>query len=616
MKKYIALFLCMITVFSLCACNVYEKLFPALTSPEPTSPEADAPSETTTEPTETTPEPEETTPQGTPNEKDEPQGELIEVDPFGYYYALLDAYRTAIRRFDFLVDSDDQTIVRELELEDLDQAEHIRRIMQAADAFYPYNDRGAENTSPQRLTYFGYDQKDLNNDGTKELIFLTESFQVIAIYTEVQRLHSIRNEKFWVEESALLDTFDPSRECWIDSEGRIHVNGNNTGFCKYHAVYEINEGGEGLKQLIEYGEDFTWYANHDHLYKVIDGKKVEITQEEFDLLDAQYGKYLTPSERGKATREQSGLNMYPLYSVWDDELKEAMYRSALNGEEEVYVQKTGKYTCLKDFLLSDGTSLAKCETLRYMYYDLDDDDLYDVILDCGNDKLCLTYMCGKVVLKTLSDEEWGEIPYYYNDEYCTLGAPWRERLLTLEEIETIASSVWHIRDGDGDGACGTFYLYYIVVSEEPDEDGYHLVTWLAEVYGHCGDDACTETDPNHMHLRRVEDNRYMLVHQRTGEVLDDCRFSLEGAKRLAAKYWGFEDGSVIHGMGKTFVIRIEVTDDFGFYDALYNAYLLVECYSTLDYEQGGKPHEIKKLDFVHIGKKDGGTYVYPYVEAK
>ena len=52
MKKYIALFLCMITAFSLCACNVYEKLFPALTSPEPTSPEADAPSETTTEPAE------------------------------------------------------------------------------------------------------------------------------------------------------------------------------------------------------------------------------------------------------------------------------------------------------------------------------------------------------------------------------------------------------------------------------------------------------------------------------------------------------------------------------------------------------------------------------------
>ena len=56
MKKYIALLLCFLTIFSLCSCNVYENIFPMLTSSDvlaPSEPTTDA--QATTEPQDQTP---------------------------------------------------------------------------------------------------------------------------------------------------------------------------------------------------------------------------------------------------------------------------------------------------------------------------------------------------------------------------------------------------------------------------------------------------------------------------------------------------------------------------------------------------------------------------------
>ena len=611
MKRYIAFLLSFVLLLSFSSCALYEKVLPTPTSPEPTVPDPTAPDETTTQP-----QAEVTTP--TPEEEKIPTGELIEVDPFGYYYGILEAWRVAVRRLDFLADSDVKKIAQELELESLSQAEQMQTMMQAADSFYPYSDRGVSSTTPERLTYFGYMEKDINQDGIKELIILTEDCQIVAIYTNVQRAHhNVVNELFWISEAALLATYSPTNSCWIDAEGLIHVNNYRTGFRKYHAVYEINKGGEGLTQLIEYGEDFTWYANHDHLYKIADGTKTEITQAEFDALDAQYGKYLTQTEQAKVNREQAGLVARPLYLPGAVELHEAMYRPVFNGEKQVLVEKTGRYIFLDAYVPTDGISLAKRETLRYMYHDVGDDGLWDAVIDCGSDKLCLTYKNGKVTLKTLSEKEWESIPSYLYYRFSALGAPWRQSVLSPEEIEEIASLVWGIRDGDGDGAAGTYYLHYIDVAEAPDEDGYYLVTWRLEAYGWCGDDACTETDPNHRHLNSVKAFRYMLIHERTGEVLDDACVSPAGAQRFAAEHWGFADGAVIHGWGKTFVIRIKITDDFGYNDVYYNAYLSVKCYFTDDYESGEAPYDIKGIDFVYINKDDGAIHpYYGYVDGK
>ena len=108
----------------------------------------------------------------------------------------------------------------------------------------------------------------------------------------------------------------------------------------------------------------------------------------------------------------------------------------------------------------------------------------------------------------------------------------------------------------------------------------------------------------------------MLVHMQTGEYVDNARISPERAMRIAEDYWGIADGTVIHGKGRTFVVRMEISDGVGYGNELYSAYLRVECYSTRDFENGYPPLEVKDVDVVYVGKMDGGTYVYPYIEGK
>ena len=602
MKKYLALTICFLMLISMFSCDAPENI-----PNDPTSHE-----ETTTEPQQTTPTELGETTTKPQEEVDVPKYD-VEVDPFEYYYGIVEAYTVATQRFDLLLASDG-TLLQELMLKNQKQAQAFRKILSTVYSFYPYDDKG-ENVTPERLTYYRYDDRtDINGDGSPELVFLGENYEILAIYSYSRHIINTAGDRVWYydRDPVLLAMFSPKNGVWVDKAGRIHVCylPQNSNY-KSHKVYEIAQGGARLNLIVEYGQNAGGYF-------VADGEKEKpISIYEFIELKDQYGDYRNPKQAAEINREQSGLNNYRLHSIYSREFFDAMYRSVLNGEKMVLVEKTGSYVFLKDYLLSDGLSLAKCETLRYIDYDIDDNDIEDVVIDCGSDKLCLTYTSGKVVLKTLSDEEWGTIPDYYSDEFCTLGAPWRERVMSPQEIEAIASSVWHIRDGDGDGALGTFYVYYIVVSDEPDEDGYYLVTWLAEVYSYCHDDVCSETDPNHRHLYRVEENRYMLIHERTGQYFDDARVSLEGAKRSASAYWGIADGAVIHGVGRTFVVHIDTVERVGFASNRYYAYLWVECYSTIDYEHGGEPLEIKDIDFVYIGKNDGIPYLWPgYIEGK
>lgn len=602
MKKYVTLLLSLVLLLTLFSCQKGENT----TNPTPTDG--------------TTPEVQETTePKGTttaPEDAIEPPDDAdVETDPFQYYHNIIEAYGTAVRRFD-LIDADDETLAKELELETVYYAEAFRNILESAYAFYPYGDKDEKTPAVERLNYFVYDERqDLNGDGHKELVLMTEDYRVLAIYSYIERPKVVWGETVLRDYAVLLDTFTPEEGCWIDSEGRIHVNALfSNSLYQSHAVYEIEQGGARLNLILEYGK------GGNELIKIENGERVKIGQAEFDALDKQYGSYLAPDERAEATRTQSGLGRYGLFSKWQWEIPEAMYRPVLSGEKQVLVEKTGESIYLKDYVPAGGeVSLAKCDTLRYIYYDVDENDVIDVAIDCGSEKLCLTYHNGTVTLKSLSTQIWESIEerdFWYVYDICALGAPWREKVMSPQEIEAIASSVWGIEDGQGDGACGTYYIAYIDVAEEPDEDGYYLVTWREEAYSWCGYDDCPETDPNHRHLRDVRNYRHMLVHMQTGEYIDNARISPERAKRVAEDYWGLADGTVIHGKGRTFVVRMEISDGVGYGNELYSAYLRVECYSTHGFENGYPPLEVKDMDFVYIHRDDGGTYVYPYIEGK
>lgn len=603
MKKYIALLLLFTMLLSISSCNLYEKIFPELTSPEPTIPDITTPLETTPLAQETTTEPQETTTEpneqeDTPNVEKIPADE-IEEDAFGYYYGIFEAYKLAIERFD-LIHENVQNINKAMGLHDLEKAEAFQKLLECVYNFYPYDDRDTNVTTLEKLDYFRYTEYDLNGDDTKELIFLTKDYQILAIYSG------------GAYESVLLGTFAPGDACWIDSEGRIHVNKNSS--YRVQAVYEIAPGGKKLNLLAEYGQDAVW-----GYFEKINGERKKISYSQFDELNKEYGKYRDPSEAAEMTRDESGLKASPLYSQWNKKIPETMYRSFLNGDKQVLVQKTGEMVYLKDYVPVGGeVSLAKCETLRYIYYDVDENDVIDVAIDCGSEKLYLTYQDGTVILDSLSVDIWkaierGDLVYVY--DICTLGASWRERVMSPQEIEAIASSVFGIEDGESTGACGTLIVYRLLVSDEPDEDGYYLVTLREEHYHRCEFECCPD-DGSEYHLTSFRDSYYMLVHERTGEVLENARVSLVGAQKIASAYWGIEDGNVIYGSNKTFVVRIIVKDLPSFNNAFYRVSLQVEYYQNTAYEAGESPYEVKTMDSVYIHKLDGSYYSYPDVNGK
>lgn len=612
MKKYVALLLFLVLLLPLSSCQKGENT--------PTTPtDGSTPVvQGTTDPTGTTPEPTGTTTAPEDEAKPPVNGDIdvedVETDPFQSYYSIVEAYRAAVLRFD-LINADDETLARELELETVYFAESFRNILEAAYAFYPYGDKDEKTPAVERLQYFVYnDRCDLNGDGLYELVLMTEDYRVLAIYSHIRTpRQNMWGDTIWLDYAVLMDTFTPEEGCWIDSEGRIHVNALfSDSLYQSHAVYEISQGGARLNLIVQYGQ------SNNELIKIENGERVKIGQAEFDALDEQYGSYLDPDERAEATRTQSGLGRYGLFSKWQGEIPEAMYRPVLKGEKKVRIGESGEFIYLKDYVPATAdVSLAKCETLRYIYYYAEERDLLDVAIDCGSEKLNLTYEDGIVILTPLSDESWNEIVERpYGNAICTLIAPWRETVLSPEEVEAIANNVWGFRDGFDDGAAGTLYIHYVDVAEKPDEDGYYLVTWRLEAYICCGYDACTETDPNHRHLHSVKNYRYMLVHMQTGEYVDNARISPERAKRIAEDYWGLADGTVIHGKGRTFVVRIEISDGVGYGNDLYSAYLRVECYSTHGFENGYPSLEVKDIDFVYIHRDGGGTYVYPYIEGK
>ena len=614
MKKYVALLLSLILLLSLFSCQKGENTSTApIDGSTPVVQGTTDPAGTTPESTGTTTAPEDET---KPPVNDNIDVENVETDPFQYYHNIIEAYSTAVLRFD-LIDADDETLAKELELETVYFAEPFRKILEAAYAFYPYDDRSEKTPTVERLLYYMYDQNsDLNGDGRNELVLMTEDYRVLAIYSHIQKPHqTMWGDTVWLDYAVLMDTFTPEEGCWIDSEGRIHVNALfSDSLYQSHAIYEIAQGGSRLNLIVQYGQ------SNNEFIKIENGERVKIGQAEFDALDEQYGSYLDPDERAEATRAQAGLKPRALFNRSQICVPEAMYRPVLNGDKPVLVAETGKYVYLKDYVPANANvSLAKCETLRYVYYYVGEKDNLDVAIDCGSAKLNLTYENGTVILTSLADEIWEEIErwdLYYLYDICALSAPWREAVLSPAEVEAIANNVWGIRDGDGDGAAGKLYIHYIDVSEEADEDGYYLVAMRVETYRYCSYDDCLETDPNHRHLSDVENYRYMLVHEQTGAYYNDTRISPEHAKRIAEDYWGLADGTVIHGKGRTFVVRMEISDGVGYGNDLYSAYLRVECYSTHGFENGYPSLEVKDIDFVYIHRDGGGTYVYPYIEGK
>ena len=325
----------------------------------------------------------------------------------------------------------------------------------------------------------------------------------------------------------------------------------------------------------------------------------------------------TPNETTPEPKEETTESQETMAPEVEQKNPEFMYRSFLNGDEKVLVEKTGKYLYLKDYVpATGGASLAKCETLRYIYYDVDGNGIKDVAIDCGSEKLCLTYDDGIVTLKPLSNEIWEEIEegdYWYVYDILSLAAPWREAVMSREEIQAVASYAFGVEDGRGDGACGTFYIFRIVVSDEPDENGYYLVTQKHEEYKWCDWEDCADAAVSHQHLYDIVVDYYMLVHERTGEIVKS-EIALTTAKWKASQCWNAYDGYVDYAAGNVCVTRIDVADkpEYTNGEMYYHIVWRIEYYHQ---EVDSEPHYVYDFKHLYVHAQTGECYLSPNIDS-
>lgn len=191
---------------------------------------------------------------------------------------------------------------------DEDERAMIDTLLAAVYLNYPGRTK-ADKNSPHYLLSCGYSVKDLNGDGTEELVLLTDDYRISAIF-------SVSAED---ERPVLLDSFRERRSGWIDSEGLLHVTCNNGAYYSSYTVYRIADGGTSLKLVIEFGGD--GLAGTDGVlvkqyYKQEDGERVLIQEDEYHRLADRYVYY--DGVTGHAvTARYSGLLFTPLFTRED-----------------------------------------------------------------------------------------------------------------------------------------------------------------------------------------------------------------------------------------------------------------------------------------------------------
>lgn len=332
-----------------------------------------------------------------------------------------------------------------------------------------------------------YAIKDLNADGVFELILLNGSYDVIAIFTMVEGM------------LYLVDHYWAEKQCVIDHRGWIYIRQPNFEI----SVYQLAKGGSTLERLVDRGRDWSADSNGHACYKIVDGERVSISEQEFDAMGGEFIYPYRTNTEDCANLELFGLNVPDL--ALQASAKQAL-RAALENKVKIFDAETGGACYLTDCKIPDSDlSLSALKNLRYAFADVDGDGVCELAIDCG-DTLVLRYEHGKITFswKDLSQKRLEKMEFFY----FTL--PWKVNI-SSEEAWKIANAYWGNPDGFQDGACGTTSTARVVLREDPYDDirYYHFVCQAEydhhhEVEGEWG-------------IYSVHDHREVLVDALTGE---------------------------------------------------------------------------------------------------
>jgi hypothetical protein len=476
--------------------------------------------------------------------------------------------------------------------------------------------------SPHYKYGCGYDIKDLNGDGTDELILLNADYTVVALFT------------FSNAKPVLLGNYHPRNTCWIDGEGRIHVDSQGSSTDVHHQIYRLDANASSLTLLEEYGSDTILFPS-THYYQVVNGQKKRITEENYKALVLQHGTYNGLSGK-EATAEYAGLSFTRIFE--ESEIAMEMYAAALEGTVWVYSNYTSFR--LKNWTKPDGTApLREAETLAHAYVDVDQDGVNELLIEIDyGETVLLRYSNGQLSLHTFASprsfNEDGTYSWTDNGQSPEYG----ERRICFENNEMRSKELWRIvNEGEPNAR------YYIegrsVTAEEMQiyraSNQKNKLTfspldaaWKNKVSPaqalEIAKDYWKELDPvgnDYIIARSINSStslyEYVFVIRRwvedhysvfdeiwidvntgtvTSPVFSDGkgekdRITPEEAKQLAESHWGFSDGYTVVQGNTTKVYCISVVGIF--YEHCYYIKCEVYAYWNEDYENGGEHYNVQ-----------------------
>ncbi len=222
--------------------------------------------------------------------------------------------------------------------------------------------------SPHYKLCCGYAEKDLNGDGTTELVLLNSDYTVFAIFSKDNG------------RPVLLKSNYPHDKIWIDGNGSIHTG---TYENSNHTVHSIARGGAELKLEIGlYMTDNESGKGYPNVYcKIVNDTRIYVTREEYYSLLDQHAGYMGQSGTA-VTRDHAGLTFVPLFT--ENEIVTETYEAVLDDLITVYDTDYKKITFLKTLPSTyNGVPLRECDQLSYAYIDLDGDGSSELAINCG-----------------------------------------------------------------------------------------------------------------------------------------------------------------------------------------------------------------------------------------
>ena len=159
--------------------------------------------------------------------------------------------------------------------------------------------------SQQHVYSAAYALKDLNNDGKDELLLLDWHYNIWGIFTKVNDIPILVNDFNNINSFAA-----------IDENGVIYTSAYTKGETTHNGVWQLSR--DGTLNGLSFGcIDYTgfFYDAVVTYYKNVDGKELDITEEEYTALESEYSHIFRDFN---TTTESSGIEIQYIFEFKSD----------------------------------------------------------------------------------------------------------------------------------------------------------------------------------------------------------------------------------------------------------------------------------------------------------